>query len=368
MCYLDSAATTLKPKCVIDAMDHFLRNEYATVHRAVYDASLNATQKYSEVRVKVAKFIHAHSADEVVFTKGTTDGLNLLASTLNVKDQYVLISELEHHSNIVPWQLAGAKMLAVRLLDSGDLDLNHFEELINRYPIKVMSIAHVSNLLGTVHPIEEMIASAKEKGIITVVDGAQAPAHLPIDVCKLGCDFYVFSSHKMYGPTGVGVLYGRYEMLDRLLPYQGGGDMIDQVSIESSTYQKPPLRFEAGTPPITEVIGLGAAIDYIDLDTMIPHENELMSYALSKLDMIKVIGSPKKRVSIIPFIIEGVHPMDLSAFISHIAIRTGHMCCQPALKVLGYSSICRLSFGAYNTKSDIDQLYEALQKTALALH
>ena len=370
MCYLDSAATTLKPPVVIEAMSHFMEHEYATVHRCVYEKSLNATQRYSEVRQKVAYFIHAARPEEIVFTKGTTDGLNLLASTLNVKDEYVLISELEHHSNIVPWQLNGAKVLAVRLLPSGNLDMDHFDELLRDYPIKVMSIAHISNLLGTLHPIEEMIAKAKEKGIITIIDGAQAPSHIPIDVQKLGCDFYLFSGHKMYGPTGIGVLYGRYTCLEALPPYQGGGDMIDEVTLTHTTYQEPPLRFEAGTPPITEVIGLGAAIDYIEsygLEQIKAHEEALMAYAIEKLPQIKIIGNPKQRIAIIPFTIDGVHPMDLGALMGDIAFRTGHMCAQPALKVLGHTSICRISFGIYNTPSDIDLFVSSLHSNLSAL-
>jgi cysteine desulfurase/selenocysteine lyase len=366
-CYLDSAATTHKPSSVINAMSSFYENEYATVHRAVYSAASLATERYENVRDKARGFINASRREEVIFTRGTTDGINLLASCLAIeKEDEIIVSHLEHHSNLVPWQRKG-KMKAIRLTEDLEIDLNHFEELIASPKAKIVSIAHISNLTGGVHPIKMMIKKAKEKGLIVVIDGAQAAAHVKIDVADLGCDFYVFSSHKMYGPTGVGILYGRYELLEKMPPYQGGGDMILDVSIASSTYQDPPLRFEAGTPSIAEVIGLGAAMDYL-----VEHKEEGLIEEFKKVllkEGASIIGNPKNRVSILSFTIEGVHPLDLATLLSHhgVAIRSGHMCVQPALALLELSSVCRVSTGIYTERRDVELFEKALHLAILEI-
>ncbi|MCF7806392.1 MAG: SufS family cysteine desulfurase [Simkaniaceae bacterium] len=378
ICYLDSAATTQKPACVIDAMTHFMEHDYATVNRAVYDLAMESTARYFLVREKVARWIHAKRPEEIVWTRGTTDGMNLLAISLArtalQAGDVILISELEHHSNIVPWQLIAKdkkiEVKAIRLKTNGELDLDHMRALLAEGNVKVMSIAHVSNLLGTIHPIREMIREAKKYRVITIVDGAQAPSHCLVDVQALDCDFYLFSGHKIYGPTGIGVLYGKYEWLEALSPCQGGGDMIELVTLEKTTFQKPPLKFEAGTPPITEIIGLGAAIDWIEkigINKIQAHEKALYDIAFQKLSDqigVNIIGNPPHRSAIIPFVIEGVHPLDLATMLGAqgICIRSGHMCAQPALQKLGISSICRVSFAYYNSAEDVERFMQALHK------
>jgi cysteine desulfurase/selenocysteine lyase len=367
LCYLDSAATTHKPSCVINAMSSFYENEYATVHRAVYSAASLATERYENVRDKARSFINASRREEVIFTRGTTDGINLLANCLDIeKEDEIIVSYLEHHSNLVPWQRKG-KVKAIRLTQELEIDLNHFEELIASPRAKILSIAHISNLTGGAHPIKMMIKKAKEKGLTVVIDGAQAAAHVKINVADLGCDFYVFSSHKMYGPTGVGILYGRYELLEKMPPYQGGGDMIVDVTITSSTYQDPPLKFEAGTPSIVEVIGLGAAIDYL---TSHKEESLIEEFKGVLLQQgASIIGNPKERISILSFMIQDVHPLDLATLLSHhgVAIRSGHMCVQPAISWLGVSSVCRLSTGIYTEKKDVELFEKALHHAILEI-
>lgn len=378
LCYLDNAATTLKPKCVIDAMSHFMQEEYATVHRAAYELSVKSTTSYSGVRKKVQQFIHAQSVEEIVFTKGTTEGINLLASSIGrawiEPGDKIIISEMEHHSNIVPWQMMakerGAIIEVVHSLSSGELDREHLEILIADKRCKIISLAHISNVVGDMRDIKSIIAQAKANQMITVVDGAQAPSHIPIDVQDLDVDFYVFSGHKMYGPTGIGILYGRYELLEKLPPYQGGGDMVVEVSLDNTSYQAPPLKFEAGTPPIIEVIGLGAAIDYLNqigIERIMQHEKalyETIQERLSRDPNIQLIGNPKERVSLIPFTAEGIHPLDLGTFLGlkNVAIRTGRLCAEPALKCLKHEYLCRLSIGLYNTQQDIEHFMLALEE------
>ncbi|MDN3504449.1 MAG: cysteine desulfurase [Rhabdochlamydiaceae bacterium] len=382
-CYLDNAATTHKPQSVVDAMSHFMTHEYATVNRAVYRDALKSTQKFHDVRTKVQHFIGARYSEEIIFTRGTTDGINLLASSLgqlllNAGD-IILITELEHHSNIVPWQMVakqyGATLKAVPILPSGEMNLDAFYEILDSGKVKIFSAAHVSNVLGLKRDIKKIMGMARDKGAITVVDGAQAPSHMSIDVADIGAHFYLFSSHKMYGPTGLGVLWGELEWLKKIPPYQGGGDMISEVTIEKTTYQEPPLKFEAGTPSIVEVIGLGAAIDFLQavgIDAIEKYEKDLFLYLLNEMKEIKwvkIIGDPDERVSILPFIVEGVHSLDLGTFLGMkgVSIRTGHMCAQPALRALGYEHICRASVGLYNTKKDIDMFIKVLKETVLFL-
>lgn len=375
ICYLDSAATTHKPSSVLFAMDHFYKEEYATVHRAIYRASLLATESYENVREKVQHFIKAKKREEIVFTKGTTEGLNLLSfclsSLLLEEGDEILLSYLEHHSNLVPWHLAAkrhkAKIVPLLLTPDLEIDLNHFESILSSSKAKILSIAHISNLTGGVHPLKKMIQMAKEKGVIVIIDGAQAAGHIPIDVVELDCDFYLFSSHKMYGPTGIGVLYGRYDLLEKMPPYQGGGDMIEEVDIDSSTYQKPPLKFEAGTPPIAEVIGLGAAIDYLMQNRLEGEEKGILTSfkeVLLSHEGVSLIGNPLLRQSILSFTCQGVHPLDLTTLLDEegVAIRSGHLCVQPALRHLGLSSVCRLSTGIYTTKADVLLFKQAFER------
>ncbi len=380
--YFDSAATSQKPQCVIDAITHFYSSQYATVHRSVYDFASTATAMYNEVRALVKKFLNAQHVEEIVFTKGTTEGINLIASTfgktfLHPGDE-ILISEMEHHSNIVPWQMIckerGAHLKAIPIDDNGELNWEAFEALLSERT-KLVSIAHIANSTGTVNPIEKIIQCAHKKGAKVLIDGAQSASHLPVDVQALGCDFYLFSGHKAYGPTGIGILYGKKALLEKLPPYQGGGDMIETVTIQHSTYQDPPLRFEAGTPLIAEVIGLGAAIRFIESigrEKIAAWEQELLLYATKQLRAIpgmRIIGTASHKGAIISFAVEGIHPLDIGTLldIRGIAVRTGHLCAQPTLKRFGVSSLTRVSFGLYNTKEEIDQFIKALQEVLLLL-
>ncbi len=373
--YFDSAATALKPRRVIDAMTQFYTHEYGTVHRAIYDFAENATVKYNQVRIEVQKFLNAAFVDEIIFTKGTTEAINLVASSfgsfLKPGDE-ILISELEHHSNIVPWQLlserTGAVLKVIPINENGELLLTSISSRT-----KIVSIAYISNALGTLNPVREIIQKAHAKGAKVLIDGAQAAAHLPIDVQELDADFFAFSGHKAFGPTGVGVLYGKRELLQIMPPYQGGGDMVERVTFAQTTYQKPPLKFEAGTPMIAEVIGLGAALSYIESlgrPNIWAHGQELLAHATEKLSPhVRILGTAKQKGPILTFVIPGLHPLDIGTLLNlhGIAVRTGHLCAQPALDYFGVTAAVRLSFAPYNTLEEIDVFVSALQEVIIQL-
>ncbi len=381
--YLDSAATAQKPACVINAVNDFYTTHYGTVHRAVYQLASYATESYQQVREKARAFIGARSANEVIFTRGTTESINMIAYSygkafIRPGDE-ILITEMEHHSNIVPWQIAcedrGASLKVVPVLDNGELDLAAFRSLLSE-KTKLVAVTHVSNTLGTVNPIQAIVADAHEVGAHVLVDGAQAVPHSPVNVAELDCDFYAFSVHKAFGPTGIGVLYGKEDLLNQLPPYQGGGDMIDKVAFEKTTYQNAPLRFEAGTPMIAEVIGLGAAIDYlsqIGMENVQQWEHQLLVYAeeqLRDIDALKVIGQSKNKGAIISFLVEGVHHLDLGTFLDlqGVAVRTGHHCTQPLMKRFGTTGTTRASFALYNNREDVDRFVSALKTVIQKLH
>lgn len=381
--YLDSAATAQKPQSVVDAMSHFYTNQYGTVHRAVYNLSASATFRYSDVRSKVRFFLNAKDDSEIIFTKGTTEGLNLLAyclgNSLLKEGDAIILSEMEHHANIVPWQqIAKEKklnLLFIPMDKSGQLNLEIFKTFFKAHKVKLVSIAHIANSTGSKNPIELIIKEAHAQGAKVIIDGAQSAGHIKIDLQQLDADFFLFSGHKIYGPTGIGVLYGKRALLDRMPPYQTGGDMIERVDLHTSSFLPPPMRFEAGTPMIAEVIGLGAAIDYlfkIGLDTINTYETHLTNYALSKLTKIphlKLLGTAPERGPIINFVIDGTHPMDLGMMLDAkgFALRTGHLCAQPALRKFGYESSIRASFAIYNLTTEIDQLCQALEEISTLL-
>ncbi len=380
--YLDSAATTQKPKSVIDTLSTFYREGYATVHRGVYTLSLDATTQYTQVRIQVAQFLGAESPDEIVFTKGTTEGINLVANSFGKAFIYpgdeILIAETEHHSNILPWQMLaqekGAILKVIPVDDQGEILFSTFLKLLSS-KTKLLCIAHAANTTGTIHPIKKMIQAVHAHGGYVLVDGAQAASHLPIDVQELDADFYLFSGHKVYGPTGIGILYGKRNLLEKMPPYQLGGDMVKEVRFETATYQEIPLKFEAGTPAFAEVIGLGAALSFmttIGKDNIHALEHGLLSYAtaeLLKIPHLKIIGTAKDKIPIISFIIPPLHPLDIGTLLSckRIAIRTGHLCAQPTLRRFGISSLMRISFGVYNTKEEIDLCVNALKEITLSL-
>lgn len=374
--YLDNAATTQKPSCVLQAMNDYYRHDNANIHRGVHRLSVQATECYESARTKIKNFINAEDTHEIIFTKGTTEGINLVASTFGSRflkeGDEIIISGLEHHSNIVPWQLicerVGAKINVIPVDDTGDLNIKEFESLLTSRT-KIIAVTHVSNAIGTINPIKKIIGLAHEKNIPVLVDGAQATPHLFVDVKDLDCDFYVFSSHKMYGPTGVGVLYGKSYWLDRLPPYQGGGDMIAEVSFEKTTYSRLPYKFEAGTPNIAGVVGLGRAIDYlqaIGIEAISAYENELVSSAMNKLreiDGLKIIGSPRHRAAVISFVMDKIHPHDIGTVLDSegVAIRAGHHCAMPLMTRFNIPATARVSFALYNTHEEIDQLVVAIQ-------
>lgn len=380
--YLDSAATTHKPRSVLESMSRFYEEQYGTVHRSVYDIASQATARYSSVRSQIKEFLNAAFAEEIIFTGGTTESINLVASSfgkafLQPGDE-VLITVMEHHSNIVPWQIAcedrGAHLKAIPINDRGELILDAVDQLLTERT-KIVALAHVANSTGTVNPIEELIHRAHAKGAKVLIDGAQSVAHMPVDVQKLKADFYVFSGHKAYGPTGVGVLYGKRSLLEKMPPCQGGGDMIDEVSISTSTYQPIPLKFEAGTPMIAEVVGLGAAITFLESlgrDKIASWEQELLDHAtrrLSEIKGVRIIGNAPKKGAIISFVVDGLHPLDIGTLldIRGIAVRTGQLCAQPTLKHFNMSSLTRVSFGLYNTIEEVNLFIEALKEVILLL-
>lgn len=378
--YLDNAASTQKPQCVIDAVTRYYSNENANIHRGVHLLSTEATGAYEAARSKVAAFLGAADDSEIIFTRGATESVNLVAHSfaepmLKPGDE-ILISAMEHHANIVPWQLlcerTGAKLRVIPVTAACELDLSNIDSLLNE-KTKLLSIVYVSNAVGTVNDIKPLLAKAKALGAATLVDAAQAVQHMPLSVQDLDCDFLVFSGHKIFAPTGIGALYGRRERLDTMRPYQGGGDMISHVTFEGTTFKEPPSRFEAGTPHIEGAIGLGVAIDYLQslgLPAIAAYESQLIEYAVAKLSEIEgltVIGNPKHRSGAISFTMGDAHPHDIGTVLDTegVAIRSGHHCCEPLLKALGLTATARASVSFYNTPEDIDQLVAALKKTAL---
>ena len=373
--YLDNAATSQKPRRVIDAVSRFYAYQNANIHRGVHYLSEQATLAYDAVRGRVARLLNAAMPAEVVFTRGTTEGINLVAqswarSRLQAGDE-ILITEMEHHSNIVPWHLVasqtGAVVRAVPVTEVGELDLAAFDRLLTDRT-RILALTHVSNALGTINPVHWMVARARERDVVTIVDAAQSVPHLPLDVQSLGCDFLAFSGHKMLGPTGVGVLYGRAERLEAMAPWQGGGDMIETVTLERSTFAPPPARFEAGTPMIAEVIGLGAALEYVEevgYAAIGAWEEELLGYATERvreLGGVRLIGTAREKAAVLSFVVEGVHPHDVGAVLDDdgIAIRAGHHCAQPLMRRFGVPATARASFAFYNTRGEVDALVRGL--------
>ncbi len=373
--YLDSAATTQKPQAVIDALIAYYSMDNANVHRGVHLLSERATEAYEDARVRIQRFMNAASPREVIFVRGATEGINLVAQTYGRQavgsGDEVVITALEHHSNIVPWQMLceekGAALRVVPIDDTGAMDLPAYEALLGPRT-KLVAIAHVSNALGTVVPVERMIALAHAAGIPVLVDGAQAIAHTPVDVRRLDCDFYTFSGHKALGPTGIGVLYGRADLLERMPPFQGGGDMIKSVSFEKTLYNDLPYKFEAGTPHIAGAIGLGAALDYLEalgLDRIAAWEHELLDYAtaaLSSLPGVRLIGTAREKTGVLSFVLEGVHAHDVGTILDRegVAVRTGHHCAMPVMTRFDVPATTRASLALYNTREDIDALVRAL--------
>ena len=375
--YLDNAATTQKPLEVIETIDKYYKEYNSNIHRGLHLLSEKATEAYEAVRFKAQKFLNAADSKEIIFTRGTTEGINLVAQTWGRKNvgsgDEVLMTNMEHHSNIVPWQMLceekGAALKVVPINEEGELVL---EELKNLFTpkTKILAITHVSNALGTVNPIAEIIKLAHSKGVKVLVDGAQAVPHLAVDVQELDCDFYVFSGHKLYGPTGIGVLYGKYALLDAMPPYQGGGDMISSVTFEKTLYKKPPYKFEAGTPHIAGVIGLGAALDYvgkIGLGNIAAQEQDLLAYGTKKLSEIpglKIIGTAKHKAGVLSFTLGEIHPHDIGTILDRegVAIRAGHHCAQPVMERFQIPATARASLAFYNTRSEIDALTKAIRK------
>jgi len=375
--YLDNAASSQKPIQVIEAVDNYYRKDNANVHRGVHRLSQRATDAYEASREKVRDFVNAKSDTEIVFVRGATEAINLIAQSfvrpqINAGDE-ILISHMEHHANIVPWQMlceqTGAKLNVIPMTLEGELDLSGFDDLLTD-KTKILAFGHVSNALGTVNPAKEMIAKAHAKNIPVLLDGAQAVPHLAVDVQDLDCDFYVFSGHKMFAPTGIGAFYGKQDLLEEMPPWQGGGDMILSVSFDHTQYNEVPYKFEAGTPHIAGSIGMGAAIDYmnaIGIDKLAQHEHDLLVTATAKLealDGIRIIGTAKEKASVLSFMIEGVHPHDVGTIFDQqgVAIRTGHHCAQPVMQFFGIPATARASFAFYNTMDEIDALVGSIQK------
>jgi len=376
--YFDNAATTHKPKAVIDKVAEYYLETNSNIHRGVHLLSQKATSEYEAAREKVLKFINAKKLSEIIFTKVTTDSINLVASSFGrafIKEgDEILISYMEHHSNIVPWQIlcetTGAKLKVIPINDDGELIMEEYEKLLSPRT-KLVSIVHISNSLGTINPVKKIAEIAHEKDIPVLIDGAQGIQHSKVDVQDLDCDFYVFSGHKLYGPTGVGVLYGKQRLLEQMPPYQGGGDMISKVTFEKTKYNTLPYKFEAGTPNIVGVIGLGTAIDYmngLDTENLFNYEHELSEYAHEKFRNsfpgLTIIGNAKEKTGIISFILEGIHPHDIGTILDFegIAIRTGHHCTQPVMDRFGVPATARLSLGIYNTREEIDYAVNSIKK------
>lgn len=379
--YFDNGATSQKPQVVIDRMNTYYAAENANVHRGVHHLSQISTENFEKARTITQKFLNASKSHEIIFTKGTTDGINLVSSSfgkLLEKGDEILISELEHHSNIVPWQmLAKEKELTLRYIpinSKGEWDLSTLENLLTN-KTKIVAVSHVSNALGTINPIEHIISLAHKKGAKVLIDGAQAVQHFSVDVQQLDCDFYVFSGHKIFGPTGVGVLYGKEEILNSMPPYQGGGDMIKTVSMKETVYNDLPHKFEAGTPDISGVIGLGAALEWfstLDLKAVNAYEDELLEYAKNEMTTIpgmKFYGTSENKCSVISFLVEGTHPYDVGTLLNQqgVAVRTGHHCTQPIMEYFGIPGTIRASFSLYNTKEEIDLFITALKRAVTML-
>jgi cysteine desulfurase/selenocysteine lyase len=379
--YLDNAATTQKPQAVIERLSRYYREENANIHRGVHTLSVDATEAYDEARERVQRFINAAEAREIVFVRGATEAINLVAATFGrarvAAGDEIVLSHMEHHSNIVPWQMLceekGARLRVIPITDAGELRLDEYERLLGPRT-RLVAVTHVSNALGTINPVESIVRSAHDRGIPVLVDGAQAVAHMRVDVQAIGCDFYVFSGHKVFGPTGVGVLYARGPLLDAMPPYQGGGDMIRSVTFERTLYKDGPGRFEAGTPNIAGAIGLAAAIDYltaIDLDRVASYERNLLAYgteALASIPGLRLTGTAAHKAAILAFVIEDIHPHDLGTILDRdgIAVRAGHHCCQPLMARLGVPATVRASLAFYNTPEEVDALATSL-RTARAV-
>ncbi len=377
LAYLDNAATTQKPRAVIEAVRRYYEHDNANIHRGVHELSVRATREHEGARTKVQRFLNAASPQEIVFVRGATEAVNLVAQTYgraNVRaGDEILITEMEHHSNIVPWQMlcqeTGATLRVAPITDAGEVRLGEFERMLTPRT-KLAAFAHVSNVLGTINPVQEMTTMAHRAGVPVLVDGAQAAAHGPIDVQALGCDFYAMSGHKAFGPTGIGVLYGRTERLSRMPPWQGGGDMIRSVTFEKATWNDLPYRFEAGTPDIAGAIGLGAAIDYvvrIGLDRIAAHESELLAHATERLASIpgvRLIGTARHKAAVVSFVVDGIHPHDVGTVLDYegIAVRAGHHCAQPLMQRLGLPATVRASLAFYNTADEIDALAAGVRR------
>jgi cysteine desulfurase / selenocysteine lyase len=377
LAYLDNGASAQRAQCVIDAVNDYERHHHANIHRGVHTLSQEATAMYESARDRVQRFINAHSRNEIIFVRGTTEAINLVAQSyarpiLRAGDE-VLITHLEHHANIVPWQMVceqtGAKLVVAPMDAQGEVHLEAVVSLMSART-KILACAHVSNALGTVLPVRRIVAAAKARGIVTLLDGAQAVSHMPVDVQELGCDFYAFSGHKMYGPTGVGVLYGREQLLDRMPPWQGGGDMILKVTFAKTTYNALPSKFEAGTPNISGGIGLGAAVDFLsglDRDAAHAHEDALLHHAtatLNKIQGLRIVGTAPDKASLVSFVVEGVHPHDLGTILDEdgIAVRTGHHCAMPVMDFFKVPATARASFAFYNTFDEIDRLAAGIER------
>lgn len=375
--YLDNAATTQKPQAVLDAMNQFYQADNSNIHRGVHELSERSTRHYEEARVKIQQFINAGDWREIVFVRGVTEGINLVAYTYGRRNieagDEILISAMEHHSNIVPWQILCEEKKAILRIAPinlrGELLLDEFESLLGPRT-KLVSVVHVSNALGTINPVAEITRIAHRHGVPVFIDGAQAVAHMKVDVRKLDCDFYSLSGHKMFGPTGIGVLYGKAALLEKMPPYQGGGDMIRSVTFAKTTYNELPYKFEAGTPNIAGTIGLGAAIDYIDsigIEHIRAYEHDLLAYGTEQLERIpglRIIGTAREKASVLSFVLEGVHPHDVGTILDRegVAVRTGHHCAQPVLEWFGVPATTRASLAFYNTKQDIDALVAGIYK------
>ncbi len=375
--YLDNAATTQKPRRVLEALDRYYTTECSNVHRGLHELSANATAEFEQARAKIQRLINARAQREVIFVRGTTEAINLVATSYGGghvgPDDEVLITAMEHHSNIVPWQMlcerSGARLRVAPINDRGELLLDEFEQLLGPRT-RIVAAVHVSNVLGTRNPVRRMVELAHARGIPVLLDGAQAMAHERVDVQQLECDFYAFSSHKMFGPTGVGVLYGRAELLEAMPPYQGGGDMIRTVTFEKTTYNELPFRFEAGTPNIAGAIGLGAAIDYLEsvgYDEIAAYERELLSHAtatLGEIPGVRLIGTAQDKVAVISFVMEGIHPHDIATVLDleGVAVRAGHHCSQPLMERFGVPATARASLALYNTIEEIDALAAGLHR------
>ncbi len=375
--YLDNAATTQKPQQVVDAIAHYYCSVNSNVHRGAHTLSDKATEQFEQARTVLAKFINSPAREQVIWTRGTTEAINLVASTWGrenvIAGDVILVSNLEHHSNIVPWQMlaqtVGAKVLPIPISDAGELQLDVFEQLLSQHSVKLVAVNHVSNALGTVNPVERMTVMAHQAGAKILLDGAQAIAHFPVDVQALGCDFYAFSGHKLFGPTGIGVLWGKREKLEAMPPYQGGGEMIETVSFDGTTYNALPYKFEAGTPNIAGAIGLAAAVQYLeslDREQLALHEANLLQHCVAEGEAMGLvrIGAPQHSAGIYSFLMPGAHPSDVGMLLDQqgVAVRTGHHCAQPLMQRFGIPGTVRASFSIYNTLEDVSRMFEALEK------